>query len=423
MNTHDFKSLGDHIASCRKAKGMTQEVLASQLGVTYQAVSKWENGQSYPDVALLPVLADIFEMTMDELFGRALREPRYDLRKGLAAEYLFNGNANDSSGGQKHGRVAGAQLCEDRFGVPNSAYYFDGKADYIIIDPAPPIGSEAFSLSVWCKYAKNKRIDGWHSAIISQDGNLARRVFQLSTFDERMTFHRFLNEPELYANAPLHSEYWYHIVVTYGDHQFKLYRNGMLIHQVEGALRPGEGEPLYIGRKSTNEPYFFFHGVIDDVRIYNCELDEETVNELFLENGWIPQSEPELRIEEKKELPVLDSLSDITVYIAEHEIDAAARWYMEHLGFKLHMEQQNEFYMLTLYNGPELLLCKAGESGIRKDAAACVTYETKRPIEELSVRVAAAGATVQPIRDRGFALYLHFVDPFGYPWTILHMIK
>lgn len=63
--------LGKNIAALRKAKDLTQEALARQLGVTFQAVSKWENGQSCPDIAMLPDLSDILGVSIDELFGRA----------------------------------------------------------------------------------------------------------------------------------------------------------------------------------------------------------------------------------------------------------------------------------------------------------------------------------------------------------------
>ena len=62
--------LGKKIAYYRKNKNMTQEELAKQLGISNQAVSKWENEQSCPDVELLPKIADIFEITLDELFER-----------------------------------------------------------------------------------------------------------------------------------------------------------------------------------------------------------------------------------------------------------------------------------------------------------------------------------------------------------------
>ncbi|MDR2686122.1 MAG: helix-turn-helix domain-containing protein, partial [Oscillospiraceae bacterium] len=69
-NANYAQILSERILSLRKEKGLTQEALAQQLGVSFQAVSKWENEQSCPDIALLPLLADIFGVTVDSLFGR-----------------------------------------------------------------------------------------------------------------------------------------------------------------------------------------------------------------------------------------------------------------------------------------------------------------------------------------------------------------
>lgn len=63
-------TLGNKISELRKEKGMTQEALANQLGVSNQAVSKWEANQSCPDIQLLPQIADLFEISLDNLFGR-----------------------------------------------------------------------------------------------------------------------------------------------------------------------------------------------------------------------------------------------------------------------------------------------------------------------------------------------------------------
>ena len=65
--------LGSTITRYRKELGMTQEQLAQRLDVTNQAVSKWETDQCCPDVAVLPKLADIFDISMDALFGRAVK--------------------------------------------------------------------------------------------------------------------------------------------------------------------------------------------------------------------------------------------------------------------------------------------------------------------------------------------------------------
>lgn len=64
------QTLGKRIMQCRKALGLTQDQLAERLGVTAQAVSKWENDQSCPDITSLPKLAEIFGTTVDALLGR-----------------------------------------------------------------------------------------------------------------------------------------------------------------------------------------------------------------------------------------------------------------------------------------------------------------------------------------------------------------
>ena len=63
------QTLGKRIVSHRKRLGLTQDQLAEKLGVTAQAVSKWENDQSCPDITMMPKLAEIFGITSDELLG------------------------------------------------------------------------------------------------------------------------------------------------------------------------------------------------------------------------------------------------------------------------------------------------------------------------------------------------------------------
>lgn len=64
------ESIGTIIMRLRKEHGMTQEQLANALGITFQAVSKWENGVSSPDLSTLPLLADLFGVSVDALLGR-----------------------------------------------------------------------------------------------------------------------------------------------------------------------------------------------------------------------------------------------------------------------------------------------------------------------------------------------------------------
>ena len=63
------ESLGQRIARLRRNKGLTQEDLGDKVGVSSQAVSKWETDSSVPDVTLLVKIANIFDISVDELLG------------------------------------------------------------------------------------------------------------------------------------------------------------------------------------------------------------------------------------------------------------------------------------------------------------------------------------------------------------------
>ena len=65
----DQKRIGAFIAQCRKEKSLTQMQLAELLGITNQAVSKWENGRGMPDVSLLQPLCAVLGISLNELFS------------------------------------------------------------------------------------------------------------------------------------------------------------------------------------------------------------------------------------------------------------------------------------------------------------------------------------------------------------------
>ncbi len=69
------ETLGKRIALYRKEKGLRQDDLAEMLGVSPQAVSKWENDQTCPDISLLPQLAGILGVTVDELLSGKKETP------------------------------------------------------------------------------------------------------------------------------------------------------------------------------------------------------------------------------------------------------------------------------------------------------------------------------------------------------------
>lgn len=87
------ETLGKRIATNRKRLGITQDRLAEQLGVTAQAVSKWENDQSCPDITMLPKLAEIFAISVDALLGVETHE------KILVSEVIDTEESTDEPDG------------------------------------------------------------------------------------------------------------------------------------------------------------------------------------------------------------------------------------------------------------------------------------------------------------------------------------
>lgn len=61
--------IGNNIRRLRRERNLTQEEVAAHLGISFQAISKWERGDGYPDITLLPALASYFQSTTDELLG------------------------------------------------------------------------------------------------------------------------------------------------------------------------------------------------------------------------------------------------------------------------------------------------------------------------------------------------------------------
>ncbi len=85
-------NLGQTIRDLRKARGLTQEGLATALSVTPQAVSKWESNTSYPEMTMIPMIAGFFEVSLDTLFDYDLRKVKTHIQKLLedAEKYFFD---------------------------------------------------------------------------------------------------------------------------------------------------------------------------------------------------------------------------------------------------------------------------------------------------------------------------------------------
>ena len=81
--------LGDKIKTLRKQKNISQEVIANYLGVSFQAVSKWETGNTMPDVTMIPAIASFFGVSTDELFDFNLFEVEKQITEICEEAYRY----------------------------------------------------------------------------------------------------------------------------------------------------------------------------------------------------------------------------------------------------------------------------------------------------------------------------------------------
>ena len=81
----DQEKIGNFIKKLRKENHLTQKEFADLFGVTYQAVSKWENGLNIPDIAILKEISEKFHVDINELLGSEVK------RKGFIKKYIFIG--------------------------------------------------------------------------------------------------------------------------------------------------------------------------------------------------------------------------------------------------------------------------------------------------------------------------------------------
>lgn len=89
--------LGEKIKSLRKQRDISQEVLADYLGVTFQAVSKWETGTAMPDVALIPAIASFFGVSTDELFDYNRLEAQRKVEAICAESWKYRSDAPEKA--------------------------------------------------------------------------------------------------------------------------------------------------------------------------------------------------------------------------------------------------------------------------------------------------------------------------------------
>jgi len=198
-----------------------------------------------------------------------------DLLCGLAAYYPFNGNADDASGNLNNGTINGAIFTTNRFGMENSAFYFDGSGAHLSLTNSESLHiTNGITLAAWIRFEvgglENPRVVHKH----------VYQIYTVGTGDSREIVFACPPVAEIRSN-PVTAEAWVFIVGTYDRESMRLYVNGTLAAEsVATALIDSNDLGVEIGR-NVQTLSDGFKGIIDDVRIYNRALSAREVLHLF----------------------------------------------------------------------------------------------------------------------------------------------
>jgi hypothetical protein len=208
---------------------------------------------------------------------------------GLLLYYSFDGNANDKTGHGNNGTVLGATLTQDRFGLVNSAYSFDGTSSFIHVQNSDSLKfTDAISMCAWIF---SKQIENYPGVI--SKGNVGNYDESFALYLSPVNKIGFLlNQDGTQAGryllesdfaVPLNT--WTHVACTYDGFTMCLYVNGRRI-----AYYPFQGtifttsDDILIGKSDrhfSTTPPTFFDGSIDDVYIFNRILSSNEILGLY----------------------------------------------------------------------------------------------------------------------------------------------
>ncbi len=217
-------------------------------------------------------------------------------QEGLVAFYPFNASANDESGYGNHGSVNGATLTYDRFNNTNGAYAFDGVNDQIIIPDNPQLAidsSESATVSYWLRHASSNRDTYVISKFSGIVGQYTSYAFGTGSTGNAYSWHELTpgSGQENRGNINLSDGRWHFVVSvfasgesisTYIDGEFDVSNSISFDGSIANPL------DLYIG--SNTNSYQYYHGRIDDIRVYNRSITENEIDSLYHLNNWNTQS-------------------------------------------------------------------------------------------------------------------------------------
>ncbi|NCA79361.1 MAG: T9SS type A sorting domain-containing protein [Sphingobacteriia bacterium] len=209
----------------------------------------------------------------------------------LVAYYPFNGNAIDESGNGNNGTVYGAMLAHDRFGNENSAFWFNGISDFIEVPDSYLLDiTSKISITGWMKKDSNVP---WASMVTKGGATVDENNYTIHNSPGNGIIFTGMSDTSCISSWDININEWHFVSLTWDGNIAKIYIDGqadeLSFVNYSGALTPNNSS-LFIGVDPPGE-IEFFHGYLDDIRIYNRGLNQEEILYLF-EEGTVDLNYP-----------------------------------------------------------------------------------------------------------------------------------
>lgn len=201
-------------------------------------------------------------------------------RNGLVGEWLFKGNANDTSGNANHGTVSGATLTTGRTGVANTAYSFTNATDLINCGTGSTLRITGnLTMSYWINGTPNATY-GRH---VCKEACYGTNAEALSGAIVRWFGSGIDARLNTGVNVPVLTSAWHHVVIVYNGSNIQLYFDGQFIAQIAktGALTDSASVPVTIGNRVALDRAST--ASFTDVRLYNRVLTVSEITTLYNE--------------------------------------------------------------------------------------------------------------------------------------------
>ncbi|MCX6257930.1 MAG: choice-of-anchor D domain-containing protein [Bacteroidia bacterium] len=257
--------------------GQTTSLISVGSSGNYMVTVTDNNGCNGSDASFVSIIPPLTDHDQNACYGsQAFINYFIYQDPALVAYYPFNGNAQDMSGMGHDGTVNGATLVTDRFGNPNSAYFFNGSANIDLANTNNLNFTGAYSLSAWAKF-ESYQSDG---LIVAKHNCGYVNGFFLESYNGDLSYYEGSGSRIVTPN-PYNDNNWHMITGVFdGTTQF-LYVDGQLINSQANTPVIPNSVDVKIGMGTCAG----FTGTIDDVLIFSRALSSTDVSKLFTGTG------------------------------------------------------------------------------------------------------------------------------------------